>query len=312
MKMILPLLSLLLCAATAFSQDEKTKRADSNENLRFDGARREVYKTTGGVKLTIHIFEPEGHQAADRRPAIVFFFGGGWRSGTPKQFEQHCRYLASRGMVAMTADYRVSSRHGTQALQCVQDGKSAIRWARANAKRLGIDPDRIAAGGGSAGGHVAACAGVLKGLDDERDNLQISSTPNAMCLFNPAIVLAPVEGKAPLGGNNLDGLRERMGIEPEKLSPYHNVRKGAPPTILFHGKADTTVPYWTAEAFAGAMKKAGNRCDLKGYEGQAHGFFNFGRGDGTHFTETVREMDKFLASLGWLKGEPTIDKFASR
>jgi acetyl esterase/lipase len=303
-------LGLALFAAMTPAQERKAPRADSNESLRFDGARVETYKTIGDVKLNIHIFEPAGHRAADKRPAIVFFFGGGWRSGSPRQFEQQCRYLASRGMVAMTADYRVLSRHGTPAIKCVLDGKSAIRWARANAKRLGVNPDRIAAGGGSAGGHVAACTGVITGLDEPGEDTAVSSVPNAMVLFNPALVLAPVEGRAPLGGGNMDGLKERMGIEPQKLSPYHNVRKGAPPALVIHGKADSTVPYWTAEIFAEAMTKAGNRCELAGYEGQQHGFFNFGRGDNKHFIETARAMDQFLVSVKFLQGKPTIDEFA--
>ena len=85
----------------------------------------------------------------------------------------------------MTADYRVSSRHGTQVVHCVADGKSAVRWIRANAKRLGVDAERIAAGGGSAGGHVAACTGVISGLDAPDEDTSLSSVPNAMALFNP-------------------------------------------------------------------------------------------------------------------------------
>lgn len=294
---------MVALACPVFAQDQAARKVESNESLRFEGARVETYKTVGDVKLTIHIFEPPGHQPADKRPAIVFFFGGGWRSGSPKQFEQQCRHLAARGMVAMTADYRVSSRHDTKAIACVQDGKSAIRWARTNAARLGIDPERIAAGGGSAGGHVAACTGVLEGKDEPGEGTKVSSRPNAMALFNPALVLAPVDGKEFLSRDNIHGLRERMGVEPKELSPLHHVRKGAPPAIVFHGQADTTVPYWTAEAFTEAMKKAGNVCELKGYEGQPHGFFNHGRGDNSKYQETLREMDAFFVKLGWLKAE---------
>jgi acetyl esterase/lipase len=273
------------------------------------GAKAEVYKTVGDVKLSLYIFTPVGHKADDKRPAIVFFFGGGWTGGSPGQFLNQCRYLASRDMVAITADYRVASRHQVKAVECVKDAKSAIRWVRANAKRLGIDPDRIAAGGGSAGGHLAACTGTLAEFDEKSEDAAVSSVPNAMVLFNPALVLAP------LGGRSDEKLRallnsDRCGVEPVKISPCHHVRAGAPPTIIFHGKADTTVPYVTAEAFAEAMKKAGSRCELAGSEGQPHGFFNFGRNDNKFFVETLRKMDQFLASLGWLKGEPAVDEFA--
>ncbi len=293
-----------LGAGAASAQD----RQQRNYPPKLPGADVEVYKTAGDVKLNIYIFKPEGHKPTDKRPAIVFFFGGGWRSGTPAQFQEQCTYLASRGMVAMAADYRVSSRHQTKAVTCVADAKSTVRWIRANAKRLGIDPEKIAAGGGSAGGHIAACTGTIKEFDESEEDADVSSVPNAMVLFNPALVLAPVGDVLPLDESRLDGLAERMGVEPVKLSPYHHVKKGAPPTIVFHGKADSTVPYKTAELFAEAMQKAGNQCKLLGYEGQPHGFFNYGRNENKFYIQTVRAMDEFLAEHGFLEGKPTIDE----
>lgn len=266
-----------------------------------------AYKTVGGTKLNLYVFNPPDYKPGDKRPAIVLFFGGGWRNGSPKQFEQQCRYLASRGMVAITADYRVSSRFDVKAKDCVIDAKDAVRWVRENAKQMGIDPKRIAAGGGSAGGHIAACTAVVKGFEDK--DTKVSSVPDALVLFNPALVLSPFEGGEPLPGERMESLKERMGTEPKELSPLHHVKKGAPPTIIFHGQADTTVPYSTAEAFTKAMKKEGNECELKGYEGQPHGFFNFGRTKQDHFKQTLTETDKFLLKLGWLKGEPQVNSF---
>lgn len=297
------LIVLTFFASTATAQDKKRKRLLRPYPPKIEGTKVEVYKTIGDVKLNMYLFTPEGHQATDKRPAVVFFFGGGWTTGTPTQFQEQCRYLASRGMVAMVADYRVSSRHGTKAKACVTDGKSAVRWMRTNAKRLGIDPQRIAAGGGSAGGHVAACTGTITDFEEQGEATSISSVPNAMVLFNPAVALADVEGKSPV---SVRRMTVRCGVDSKKLSPYHHVKKGAPPTILFHGKSDSVVPYWTVEAFAAAMKKAGNRCELKGYEGQKHGFFNHGRGGDVYYTKTVLAMDEFFVSLGYLKGRPTI------
>ena len=77
---------------------------------------------------------------SDKRPAIVFFFGGGWTGGSPGQFEQQCKYLASRGMVAITADYRVASRHNVKAMCCVADAKSAIRFRAQERGRAGHRP----------------------------------------------------------------------------------------------------------------------------------------------------------------------------
>jgi len=285
---------LLALAAPAVSAAEKSSFKYPPS---FNGARTEVYKTVGDVKLTLSIFEPASGPKSGR-PAIVFFFGGGWSSGSPAQFEQQCRHLAERGMVAITADYRVASRHQVKPVACVADAKSAMRWVRANATRLGIDPRRIAAGGGSAGGHLAAATATLPGLDEPGEDTRVSAVPDAAVLFNPALVLAPMEGLA-LEGFGTRVPEERLGTKPENLSPAHHVNRGAPPTIIFHGTADTTVPFATAEAFARVMKAAGNRCELVAYDGQPHGFFNFGR-QGGKYPETLAATDAFLVSLGWL------------
>ncbi len=273
-------------------------------------SRTEIYKTIGEVELRIFIFNPPNHQATDRRPAIVFFFGGGWAGGHARQFAPQCAYLAGRGMVAMTAEYRVRSRHGTTPFECVKDGKSAVRWVRTSAARLGVDPNRIAAGGGSAGGHVAACTGVIDGLEEDGEDRTASSRPNAMVLFNPALLLGSIDGELDLPAERLEKLKDRFGKNsPTELSPYHALGAGAPPTIIFHGEADTTVPIESARAYAAKARPLGVRCELNAYPGAAHGFFNHGPGDNSAFINTMKAADRFLVSLGYLAGEPTIEQF---
>jgi acetyl esterase/lipase len=297
----LSLVSLILAASFVHAQEKKGNRAYPPE---LPGAKVETYKTIGDVKLNMYVYYPEGHKPTDKRPAIVFFFGGGWTNGSPTQFEEHCKYLAGRGMVAITADYRVASRQQVKAVSCVADAKSAIRFVRKEAARLGVDPGKIVAGGGSAGGHIAACTGTLEGFDESTEDKSISSVPNAMALFNPAIVLAPAPGLPNADEEKVTKLKDKMGTDPKALSPYHHVRKGAPPTILFHGKADTTVPYKTAELFAQAMTDAGNKCTLVGYEGQSHGFFNYGRGGNDYYQKTIQALDDFLVAQGYLTAKP--------
>src|SRR6478752_6465872 len=94
-------------ADIATAQEQKGFRAYPPK---LDGAAVETYKTVGDTKLNLYVYYPPGHKVSDKRAAIVFFFGGGWTNGSPSQFEQHCKHLASRGMVAMTADYRGASR----------------------------------------------------------------------------------------------------------------------------------------------------------------------------------------------------------
>ena len=137
----------------------------------------------------------------------------------------------------------------------------------------------------------------------------MSSVPNALLLFNPAVVLAPIPGKFEVPDDKAASRMERMGVQAEKLSPYHHVRKGLPPTIIFHGTNDSAVPYRTVELFEQHMKKEGNSCKLVGYEGQPHGFFNWGRAVNLPFRDTMSSADQFLGELGWIKGKPTIEAF---
>ena len=274
------------------------------------GASVEVYRTVGDIELKAYIFAPKRASVSDVRPAIVFFFGGGWKAGTPGQFLPQSRYLADRGLVAISFDYRVGSRHNAIPQQCLADAKAAIRWTRANAKRLGIDPNRIVASGGSAGGHLAAATGLVKGFEDG-EHTDMSSVPNVMALFNPAVILAPVEGHADLlTEEKLASIRERTNGQPETISPFHYVRSGLPPSIIFHGTNDDAVPFATVELFQQAMEAAGNRCELKPHLDKPHGFFNPGRGKGDKkaianesYHLTMKQLDQFLVSLDYLEAK---------
>ncbi len=254
-----------------------------------------TYKTVGGVELKLDVFEPAGFMAADRRPAIVFFFGGGWSGGSTKQFYQQAKVMAGQGMLAISADYRVKSRNKTTPFECVKDAKSAIRWVRAHAAELGVDPDRIVAAGGSAGGHIAACTGLIEGNEEAGEKTRISSVPNAMILFNPVL-------------DTTDKGYGAKNFKPEQqtdLSPCHHVRKGIAPTLVFHGTADKTVPFENAERFTKLMKEAGNECVLVPFDGKNHGFFNgsfFRKGNGdADFDLTMKRSVEFLKANDILK-----------
>ncbi len=257
-----------------------------------------VYKTAGERKLHLYVTKPADWKATDQRPAIVFFHGGGWVGGTPGQFTEHAKYLASRGMVAVQVEYRLLDRkQNDPPTVCVQDAKSAMRWVRGRAKKLGIDPERIASAGGSAGGHLAAFVGMVDGLDDPEDDLKISAKSNAMVLFNP------VFDNGPKGWGHA-----RVGDRYREFSPLHNVTADDPPAIVFLGSADKLIPVETAYDFQKAMEEAGQKCIVKIFEGEPHGFFNYGRNGNKPYYETVLATDRFLTSLGWLTGEPTIKK----
>ena len=291
---------VLLAALLALPLHGETVREDLGPDVTA-----EVYKHASGDDLWIYRFDPADHDPAkDRRPAVVFFFGGGWNGGTVKQFQQHARYLAGRGMVAFVADYRVKSRQGTAPDACVADGKSAVRWIRSRAAALGIDPNRLAAGGGSAGGHVAATTGICDGLDDPADeHSDISSKANALLLFNPVYDNGP-EGYG----------HDRVKTWFPAISPAHNITPDDPPTIVFLGTRDNLIPVPTAERFDAALEQAGIRSELWLYPDQPHGFFNESKSQES-FLDTVERMDAFLVSLGWLEGpadKPLLKSLLSR
>src|SRR5207237_3124764 len=121
-----------------------------------------VYKKVGDRELSLHVFEPAAQEPTAKRPAIVFFHGGAWAIGDPNQFYYQCDYLAKRGMWAASAEYRLTAPGaGVRIADIVLDAKDAVRYVRSHAGDLGVDPDRIAAAGGSAGGHLAAAPAAV-------------------------------------------------------------------------------------------------------------------------------------------------------
>ena len=257
-----------------------------------------VYKETSQGDLALHIFYPENHSPKDHCSVIVSFFGGGWVGGNPRQFYQQSSFWAGLGMVAISAEYRVKTKHKTSPFECVQDGKSAIRWVRKNADKLGIDVNKIVAAGGSAGGHVAACTGVITGHEEPEEDVSFSSVPNAMILFNP--VLDTTEKGY--------GAKKVEGRETE-ISPCHQVKRDVPPTLVFHGTKDKTVPFENAERFERLMKEHGNDCVLIPAFGEGHGFFNsswFRKSNSdANFKYTMYQSEAFLWKHGFLKNEPS-------
>lgn len=253
-----------------------------------------LYKQIDSTKLYLEVHFPENYQMKKDLPAIVFFFGGGWNNGNRAQFRNHALYFAQRGAVCFLADYRVKTKHGTSPFQAVEDAKSAMRFIRENADTFKIDPTKIVASGGSAGGHLAAATAMVNTYNAPTDKLGISCKPDALILFNPVIDNGP-------GGYGF----ERIGKAYKEFSPLHVLDKAVPPTIFFLGTKDALIPVETAQYYKVVMEKVGSRCDLFLYENQKHGFFNYQNLD--MYQKTLAEADKFLISLGLLDKEPVIE-----
>jgi arylsulfatase A len=251
-----------------------------------DAAETMAYKKADGRDLLLHIDRPADWKQGDRRPAVVFFFGGGWVGGRVEQFQPQSEHFAGRGMVGIRVAYRTIPKGDMgPPTVCCADAKSALRFVRARAAELGINPDRIAAAGGSAGGHLAAFTALVPGLDDPADDLSVSCRPDALLLFNPVFHNGP-EGWG----------HDRLGDRFREFSPAHHITAKAPPTAIFTGDRDRLLPMPIVIGFAKEMKQAGVRCDLNVYPQAGHGFFN----QEPHLAQTTAAADRFLVSLGWI------------
>lgn len=248
-----------------------------------------IYKTVGDRQLALYILKPTTASTA-LRPAIVFFHGGGWRKGAPGLLNDQSEILSQRGIICIQAEYRLIKGDSQPPEVCIEDAISAMRWVRAHAKELGIDPERIGAGGGSAGGHLSAFLGNMSGFDAATDDKSVSYVPQALILFNPVIDNGP-QGY----GYKLVGERYK------EFSPYHNVRKGAPPTLILSGDKDKLVAVPMLKDFQRQMTENGDRCEVVIYPGGGHGFYRKKDANGVYFQPTMDEIQKFLASLGWLE-----------
>ncbi|MFP6884131.1 MAG: alpha/beta hydrolase, partial [Roseibacillus sp.] len=155
-----------------------------------------VYKEANGVSRELEIYFPKTKQGPKKPvPGIIMFHGGGWGGGTRDQFRYLCHYFSTRGLVAATVTYKLAPKARTEKAKstesrkrvCITDAKSAIRWYKQNAEELGIDPRKIVAGGGSAGGHISLLATTTPGLNDPNDPKGYDTSVAAYLLFNPAL-----------------------------------------------------------------------------------------------------------------------------
>ena len=261
--------------------------------------------------------------------AIAFFFGGGWRGGNYTHFQRQALYFSKRGLTTFLFDYRVETRHNTSPVECIKDARSALRFLKQNYLKFNIDPQKIIASGGSAGGHIAAATATLHSINESTDDLTIDPMPAAMVLFNPVFDNGP---------NGYHGSSVEKPIEDDfqchctsykipngkwaylfktrykELSPYHNISSLTPPTLVMFGSQDNLVPLETAESFQEQMKNLNNICQLIIYDGAKHGFFNGVRNkvnpdnanQAKYFFDTLQASDDFLVDLNFLENTANV------
>lgn len=257
-----------------------------------DGSERRVYKTIDGEELDLWIYKPRDWNANVRQPCVLWFFGGAWKVGTPEQFAAQSRALAKRGIVSITAEYRVKSRHGSTPFDSVMDARSAMRWIKVHSGELGIDPDRIAVGGGSSGGQLALACEVLDDLNDASDPREVSSKPAALILFNPAVNLDIPQIRERVTAGELEQLM--------KISPHQQLATALPPSIIFQGTADRIIPAESVDAFVEKARALGSvNIDYHRYAERGHEFYH-GPGSRRDYKDTLEKVVGFLEKLNWL------------
>lgn len=285
----MPFLSrlLIIAALAATTLSAQTKKPDPVDKLAaaLKPTRTVVYKKAGDQELSLHIFNPEGHNPEDARPCFITIHGGGWTGGNPQRMYPFAAHYMKQGWVGISIQYRLhSAKTGVSVYDCVKDARSAVRYVRAHAGEWGIDPQKIVVSGGSAGGHLAAATALFDQVNEEGEDLSVSTVPNALVLLFPVIDCSP-EGYG----------QAKIGETWKELSPVHHVRSGLPPTITFHGTGDTVTPFIGAKTFHEAMLEKENQSELVVNDGGVHGYL---MRDRKLLDDTLARSDAFLSGLG--------------
>lgn len=286
---IMAILSLCLLQSAACVAAEAPAESDYIPFTRADApaGKAYTYKNQDGKDLQIEVYFPEGHNSAKQAvPGMIIFHGGGWTGGNLSEFRSLCHYFASRGLVTATVEYTLITKDqrresSTFKRVCITDAKSAIRWFKQHASELGVDPERIITGGGSAGGHVSLLATTTPGLNDPDDPMQFDTSVVAYILFNPALS----------GGDAVDA----------EVCFQEQLTADIPPSIVFFGSEDGWLKGW--KRVQTKMKPLGiENSELWMAEGEGHGIFN----QPGWSNISIIAADQFLKQLGLIKGEPTM------
>ncbi len=258
-----------------------------------------LYKKVAGSELHVDVFRPDQARPAAGHPAIAFFHGGGWVFGSPAEFHGACRRYATKGFVTFSFQYRLSIKaDGTYPhpditlVESVKDARSAIRWLRANAAELGIDPARIVVAGQSAGGQLAWGTVLFDTINEVNDDAKISPRADALLLYSSNY--NTMEAWA-------DMIMDRRRSEIWSVSPYHNLKAGLPPTLAFHGNKDSMVGYYIAQRFVARTHELGNPFELITLDGRDHYLGEGNEEYARYFDEAILERtDEFLRQHGFM------------
>ncbi|MBS1526207.1 MAG: alpha/beta hydrolase [Bacteroidetes bacterium] len=258
-------------------------------NIRADTL---VYRKVGNVSLKAYVFRQDDSK---HHPAVLLFHGGAWRIGDATWTCGRAKEFAEKGMVAISVEYRLAN-NGLTPIDGVEDACAAFAWARKHAKKLGIDPGRVAGYGVSAGGHLVAACATLPMVNGQK--VSETSRPDIMLLYSPALNM----GHDPYFVSLMAGK-----ADPVSYSPSDFVTKKLPPTMIIQGEADSIVYARDAIAFRDKAVNTGAKCILYLYPGVGHLLTHNLKVQYKDFTASPEDMadahqkeDNFLISLGYM------------
>jgi|GEM_PF-1095512 len=268
-----------------------------------------VFKRTPQRELKVFVDYPPDWKAGDQRPAIVLWHGGGFTQGNAGQFFLQADYFTERGAVCFRPEYRIRDVDGTLPVYAVEDGISAVRWIKENSAVLGIDADRVAVGGGSAGGCMAAAVGTVDakkfadlGFVGKEDNQKIDTRVSAMILYNPFLDFfepthpRQIEEECLYLGKDPEDYREAL----HAISAIENVTADSPPNIIMFGTRDAF--YVSDLRWIVKCRELGVICRDYVYHREVHSWYN----NSPHLEYTTHNVNEFLVDIGFLKREPVI------
>ena len=247
-----------------------------------------TYSSADNYSLNAHFFFPNNHQATDKKPVILFFHGGLWDVRMNTQFAAHCMHFASRGMVAVAIEYRVSSLNESTPEDSLEDADLALEWLQNNHANLGINPDQVIFAGAASGAYLAFSL-AMRSIDKK----VVAETIKPVGVIGLSSIVNTTKK-----GNEYHSFKDPKVAH--KQSPSNKVKKGLPPSLLIHGKSDTIIPHEHVAKFAKMLKRKKNQCEFVEFEAVNHSFFNFNV-SARHFEITLNSMDAFAVKLGLIE-----------
>ena len=249
-----------------------------------------IYTTNSNINLKIHIFRPE---KIETKSSLLLFHGGGWAFGSSYSLFKMCRDISDQGILCASAEYRLALKHNSKVKDSMLDAEKAFEWLIDNSGKLNIDENSIMVGGGSSGGHLAASLAMIPNKNNKTyENIK------ALIFFNPAINTSFFDSGYQLPENTherrkrfwfyMKNLFEGQSVE---LSPSNHIKENLPPSIIFHGTSDRTIPIDVVEEFTKEMTEKGNNIKLLKWDNKGHQFY---RWDKEAYPEVMSELINFI------------------